>query len=150
MSGINFTSIDVISSISTLNSVVDLWNDGVRSYDEINEKLHIPRPTIRRYLKEASDKKIISDTYEEILKSMRKVSNKKLQKTKGKHILCVETNQVYVSIAEASRLTGISSIQKAVDNKNRHAGTLTDGTKLTWKPLTTIEYEKLVSEEPQF
>ena len=145
LSGINFTSIDVISSISTLNSVVDLWNNGVRSYDEINEKLHIPRPTIRRYLKEASDKKIISDTYEEILKSMRKASNKKLQKTKGKHILCVETNQVYVSIAEASRLTGISSIQKAVDNKNRHAGTLPDGTKLTWKSLTTIEYEKLVS-----
>ena len=59
--------------------------------------------------------------------------------------MCVETNQVYVSIAEASRLTGISSIQRAVDNKNRYAGTLPDGTKLTWKSLTTIEYEKLVS-----
>lgn len=145
LSKVDFDVIDITSSISTLNSVVDLWNNGIRSYDEFYEQLHIPRQTVRRYLQEASNKNIISDTYDEILKSIRKASNKKLQKSKGKHILCVETNQVYISISEATKLTGISSIQRAVDNEHRYAGKLPDGTKLTWKSLTTNEYEKLVS-----
>lgn len=144
LSKIDFNAIDITSSISTLGSVVDLWNNGVRSYDEFKKELHIPRPTIRRYLQEASIKGILSERYEDILKEIRMASNKKLQTSKGKHIICVETNQVYVSIAEATRMTGIVSIQRVVDKADRHAGKLPDGTKLTWKSLTRNEYEKLV------
>lgn len=123
------------ASMSKLEQVVDLWNDGVRSYSVYTQKLHKHRATIRKYLFQASEIGIIAESYDEILKQMRIESNHSISVSKGQPIICNETGMKYNSMSEAERLTGISSIRDYFCKNRKYAGTLQDGTKLTWTKI---------------
>ena len=130
-----FNEANRIASVPKLKRVLDLWNLGIRSYDTYRQTLHKDRHTITNMLRLCSEIGLIPLSYQDILKEMRIASNKKLAISKGARVMCNETGEIYYSIAEAMRQTGITSIQSYFSQNRKYAGQLPDGTKLTWSKL---------------
>lgn len=132
LKNIDFEDIDKKCNQSIIVQIGDSWNQGVCSYDDFEKIYHLKRPGIRRFLKQACAIGIISEDYKSVLSKIRLLSNKKLQASKGHRVQCIETGEIYVSIAEAQRKTGIYSIGDVLNGKRQHAGKL-NGVKLSWK-----------------
>lgn len=143
---IDFELIDKLSCSSLTIDIVNYWKSGNKSYDELKALTSLCRLTIRRYLKDACEKGFIDDTYENILKEIRLASNKKLASSKGTRVMCDQTGEVYYSIAEAERQTGIKHIRNFFCQKRNYAGQLSDGTKLTWTKISNEKYEQILLE----
>lgn len=118
--------------------IAELWNDGIRGYDNLKKHIPVDRGTLRRYLKEASKAGLILESYEEILNINRKYSNEKLQKSKGTPVMCNETGEIFVSISEAARQYKkyhASNLLGYFSRNDSYCGILPDGTHLTWIKL---------------
>lgn len=118
--------------------IAELWNDGIRGYDNLKKHIPVDRCTLRRYLKEASKAGLILESYEEILNINRKYSNEKLQKSKGTPVMCNETGEIFVSISEAARQYKkyhASNLLGYFSRNDSYCGILPDGTHLTWIKL---------------
>ena len=133
LNNIDYKKINENSLVSIIKLISQAWNNGIRSYDELCEMFKIKHDGIRRYLKMGCELKLINQNYNDLLKTIRLASNKKLQKSKGCQVICNETNQCFVSIAEAQRLTGAKNISRCLKGIDKHSGKLPDGTKLTWR-----------------
>jgi len=132
-SNIDFNKINKLSLTSIIKLLSTAWNNGIHSYDTLIDMFKLKRDGIRRYLKCGCEIGLINDSYEDLLKTIRLASNKKLQKTKGCQVICNETGELFVSISEAQRKTNAKSICKCLKGEFRYSGRLPDGTRLTWR-----------------
>lgn len=146
LDNIDFEHIDKLSCSSLTIDIANYWKSGIKSYDELKKFTNLCRLTIRKYLKEACEKGFIDDSYENILKEIRLASNKKLANTKGVKVMCDQTREVFYSIAEAERQTGVKNIKGYLYGQRHYAGTLPDGTKLTWTKISNEQYEQMLLE----
>lgn len=135
---------NIASNSSAIVDLSNLWNNGIRSYDDFMEYFHISRPCVRKRLKTAIEIGLIDCDYKHAISEMRITSNKKLAHSKGSPIQCIETGKVFYSIAEAKRC-GYTNIDRFLSGESKYAGTLPDGTKLTWKRITKEEALKYAS-----
>lgn len=77
LKNIDFKRIDTKSCSSLIIDVSNYWNDNIKSYDELQYLLGVCRDTVRRYLEIACEKGFINETFDDVLKEIRKASNKK-------------------------------------------------------------------------
>ena len=134
---INFHSIDYLECHKyslglKVIQIAEAWNKGIRGYKELKKHFNMNRSTIRRYLKDACDTKLINESYEEVLKINRKLGGVEIQKTKGVSVKCIETNEVFNSLAEAQRKYKVD-LSRYFNHNGKYCGTLPDGTRLTWQ-----------------
>lgn len=148
-STIDFSYIDKISCGSQIIQVANFWNDGIKSYDELTRLTNLSRDTVRKYLKKASEYSYVSEAYEEILKRVRLDSNKKISNSKSYRIMCNQTGEVFCSIKEAQRQTGVTGIRNCLTGEQSYAGKLPDGTKLTWTKISNEQYEQILKVESE-
>ena len=135
LSYIDFNKCNEYAIINYCNRISELWNNGIRGYENIRKYIPVSRTTIRRYLREASNIGLIHESYDEILKINRPYSNKQLQVSKGTSVKCNETGEIFPSISEASRAYrqyGCSNLLRYFCKGGKFCGHLPDGTPLTW------------------
>lgn len=129
-----YVEADKRANISQLKKLLILIKDGVRSYDEFCNRLHKKYCAVHNMIKRAHDLNLI-DNYEIFCKEMKFETAKKKMISRGIPIICDQTGIVYPSLQEAVRKTGIQSLKNYFYSSMDHAGTLPDGTKLTWTKL---------------
>lgn len=132
----NYSQANEKATILLLSQISHKWNEGVRSYDQLEQIFHIKRPAIRRYLKLACDLNLIDSDYQDLLSEIRWASNKKIARSKGIQVVCNETGEVFYSLSEAECKMGIS-LRSYFSQKRKFAGKLPDGTPLTWRKIIT-------------
>jgi predicted DNA-binding protein YlxM (UPF0122 family) len=124
--------------------VCDLWRQHY-NMKEISNQLNIKKSLVRRYLKQGSIINLCDyDPAVEIYKNYHNAHDRNnSQKNK---IVCVNTNEVFESILQASKTYGIhiTCISNNAKGRQSFAGKLPDGTKFHW-----MYYEDWLKENPQ-
>lgn len=134
LSNVDLEECNNFAQISILIKVSKLWNNNIRSYDELKNELHFDRPTIRKYLKKCSESKLIKESYSEILSIVRKYSNKKLAISKGQKVLCNETGEIFNTYKEANKKYH-AELSNYFSKNYKTSGHLPNGTRLTWTKI---------------
>jgi len=124
---------------------IDLWNEQERSYDYVMTKLHITKHTVLDYAKRAIELGMIDVDYKTFGKIMSRKGWDIISRKKSTPVICNETGQVFKSMTEAQQIMGCTNISNQVAGKSKYAGTLPDGTRLTWKKISYEEYSQLKS-----
>ena len=148
----NYTLEDLIQIdrlCNTTSFVVDVandWNMGINDYSELSKKNNVSKGMIRSCIKKACYAGLINNTYDECLLILRKSgqTNRREKQFEATRVICNETQKVYRSLGEA-RSDGYCHVWDCLKGKREFDGTLSDGTKLTWKEITEEEYQKLKS-----
>ena len=85
-------------------------------------------------------------------KQLSEETKQKLRKACSKTIICITTGQVFYSLHEAGRITGINngSISDVCLGKRKHAGKSPDGTRLKWRYVKDLPKPKLTPEQRQY
>lgn len=137
-----FIKANELSQQSNVYKFARLWNNDIKSYDELSTQLHVCNSTIKKYAKQCIELGLINCDYNTFLSIIRLASNSKLAHTKGNRILCEQTKQVFYSISDAERKMNLPSLRSYFYRKGSYCGTLEDGTKLTWRKISEDEYQK--------
>lgn len=116
---------------TTLNKVVELWNNGSISQKEISKQLHMGQEKLRNYLKIA-DKIGLIDYDPIINKTKTQLLNlQNANKRKMKRVMCINDGKIFDSYAEAERYYGLK-VGKSV-------GAVCSGKKKSIKGLKFIQ-----------
>lgn len=142
-----FKDIDKASCSSLIIDISNYWNNGINSYDQLKELTRLSHATVRTYLKKACENNYITESYNDVLRKIRCSSNKKIAASKSYRIICDQTGELFCSIKEAARKTGVTNIRDYLSGKYTYAGKLSDGTKLTWTKISNEQYEQMLSKE---
>jgi len=123
----------------SLNSLVktacELWNTLEYSVKDIGILLKLNSSTIAGYLKKGTQIYWCKyNSEEERVKNLKNMTSKSIKAT-SKKVRCIETNQIFDSIMEASRKMNCSDphISSCCKGKRNTCGKLEDGTKLHWE-----------------
>jgi predicted transcriptional regulator len=124
---------------SSLNNFVklacNLWQVDGYKVKHIAYILKLSTSTIVKYLKRG---KLLNwcdyDSQKEIIENLKNMTPKAM-KVISKKVRCIETNQIFESIMDASRQIGCSDshISQCCKGKRNTCGKLEDGTKLHWE-----------------
>ena len=137
-----FDLADLKSQHSNVILFGKLWNNNIRDYETIMNKLTIKsKSTIRRYGKLCIDLGIINYTYKQLLDILKKNSLDIKMPHKGQPIKCVQTNECFCSIRSAEQKLGIHHIERFFSGKYSYCGKLDNGTRLTWEKISRQEYK---------
>jgi len=117
-----------------VKKVCDLWNSGIKSAKEIAKLLKRGKSSIIRFLKQGVE-----------LNWCNYNPNISFLKVACKKVICLNTNEIFNSITEASKIfnTYKTCISACCKGKQKSAGKLEDGTKLKW--MYYDEYLKTIS-----
>ena len=113
----------------------NLWNSNKYSVKEIATIIKVNSSTVIRYLKQGNKIKwCYYNSEEEKAKNLKNMTIKSISVT-SKMVKCIETNQIFKSIMEASRVMGCSDshISRCCKGKRKSCGKLEDGSKLHWE-----------------
>lgn len=137
---IDFIKCDIDSQKSLFIETCKLWDSGIHDKYKIAKILGVSHDTIRNYL--IKSEKLGCSTYKhaEYYKNAVINSRKKSAFTQGNPVMCIETGDIFRSITSVKKTVGFS-VQYAINDQNKTAGALEDGTKLHWRNLTTEELE---------
>ena len=124
----------------------ELWNSGITDYDYYYKRFHCNRHFVRDKLVLCSQLCLIKESEQEIYRITKINAGTKISVTKGQPIMCNETGEVYHSIEQVKRKTGINVSNYFRSNRNdKYAGQLSDGTKLTWTKLSKEQYNDIIN-----
>ena len=134
LNNIDYVKCHKISQLSYAVLISKLWNNNIKTYNEIKRYLSVSNVTIRKYLKIACDIGLIPETYEEIKNINIKLGHEKTASHKKQKVLCNETGEIFNSYKEANEKYGFNSNNYFVRH-DKFSGTLPDGTRLTWTKI---------------
>lgn len=112
--------------------IANAWNKGNKTVNDLCDELKMSNTTIWKRLKEAYEIGLIKESPNQIKRINRVAKYKKYGHPNEKTVVCNETGEVFQSIREASKKYHANIYAYFSDKKRKHAGTLSDGTKLTW------------------
>lgn len=129
-SNISIPKCEEAAITSNVVLAAQLWNEGFMCGD-IRKRLGRSSSTIVNYLLRAADIGLCNynPLYAKQLSQQQAVTKKK------RKVRCVETNEIFDSLADARRKYGISNssnIIRSINNPNIHAG-IYNGVKLSWE-----------------
>ena len=134
---VNWSQCHEYACSSIVKNICDLWEKGIHNTQEIADIIKLHRSTVIRNLKKGN--KIGWCDYnpkEEIYKGTKK-GTKKMKETNIKKVICLNTKQIFNSLAEASiyyNLKNSSSICGCCKGYNKSAGKDPEtGEKLKWE-----------------
>lgn len=134
-----------LSHRSVVSQFAELWNSGITDYDYYYKRFHCNRHFVRDKLVLCSQLGLIKESEQEIYRITKINAGTKISVTKGQPIMCNETGEVYHSIEQVKRKTGINVSNYFRSNRNdKYAGQLSDGTKLTWTKLSKEQYNEII------
>lgn len=129
-SDISISKCEEAALTSNVVLAAQLWNEGLMC-GEIQRKLELSQSTVVGYLNRAAE---IGLCNYDSLYAKQLSQQQAIEKIK-RRVRCVETNEVFDSIADARRKYGISNssnIIRSINNPKCHAG-IYNGIKLSWE-----------------
>lgn len=127
---INHRMCEIAAAQSNIVEAARMWNDGAMS-GEIAKKLFVAPGTVIQYLKRAAAIGLCNYTpYDGHIRSQ-----KMALKPRRRRVRCINTGEVFESIAEAGKKYNISSLSNIIRSctiQGRHAGEL-NGELLSWE-----------------
>ena len=95
-------------NITKHNTVIQLWNDGIKDTKIIAVKCNMHQGTVNRYLKDAHVKGLCEYDINKIINERRKNAVEASKKKCCKSVICIEKNNIFKSAREANYETGVS------------------------------------------
>jgi len=142
LSNINWVECHKYACKSLVETVCNLWNEGLYDTKKIGEVLKLSKPTVISFLKKGKETGICSyDAKEELRKCGMNTGGLGLNKKK---VICVTTNKIFDSLTMAGKSIEISDngIRSCCRGRNKSAGKHPiTGEKLVW--MYYDEYLKL-------
>lgn len=143
LNDIDFDEANVYASAPSFKRICELWDNGNHDLNDIALQLDIDYSTVLRCLKYGEEIGVCQYVFEEQKEKHRKISAK-IGEDSGQPVLCNETNEIFSSIAKASRFYNCN-LYKYFYKEQKYCGTTSDGTKLTWIKLSKQQYEYIKS-----
>lgn len=147
-----FEKCESLSQESRVRTIASLWNEGVHEYISLGEELGVSKDTVRNLLQIASTAGLIQKSWKEIKEMIRPNLYRGTKEKLGHQIMCNETGEAFISIAEAAKVVGLkthANLSAHLNGKRDYCGKLPDGTKLTWKKITKEEYNEIKNKEKE-
>jgi predicted transcriptional regulator len=135
LSKVDWLECHKLSLNSFVKTACELWNTLEYSVKDIGNLLKLNPSTIVGYLKKGTQIYWCKyNSEEEKIKNLKDMTSKSIKAT-SKKVRCIETNQIFNSITEASRKMNCSDphISSCCKGKRKTCGKLEDGTKLHWE-----------------
>lgn len=143
LNDIDFDEANIYASAPSFKRICELWDNGNHDLNDIALQLDIDYSTVSRCLKYGEEIGICQYVFEEQKEKHRKISAK-IGEDSGQPVLCNETNEIFSSIAKASRFYNCN-LYKYFYKEQEYCGTTSDGTRLTWIKLSKQQYEDIKS-----
>lgn len=140
---VDFDSCDLLSQKSDFIRICEIYDSGVHDIDEIRKIIGLSDTSIIAHLKHGE--KIGHSTYNhaEAMRERNNIRKNKVAKTNGQLLYCIETNEIFYSIAAAKRCYG-GNIDSYLKGEIDYAGMLEDGTKLHYNRISQEESNSLI------
>ena len=140
---VNFDFCDVLSQKSDFIRICEIYDSGVHDIDKIREIIGLSCTSIIAHLKHSEE--IGCSTYNHIdaIRERNEFRKNKVAKSNGQLLYCIETNEIFYSIAAAKRCCG-GNIDSYLNGEIDFAGVLEDGTKLHYNRISQEELNSLV------
>jgi hypothetical protein len=135
LSKVDFHQCDLNANSSLLIKSIEMWSLSNHSIDEIAKQLNVCKATVLTYLKQG-EKYGLCLLRNNVINISNKKRGKNFTKTHGCKVRCIETNETFISFAEASRKYKGIDLTRYFKRGDKYAGKLPDGTKLTWEKQT--------------
>ena len=140
---VDFDLCDILSQKSDFIRICEIYDSGVHNINKICEIIGLSDTSVIRHLKRSEE--IGCSTYKHI-ESMHKrndIRKNKIANSNGQLLYCIETNEIFYSVAAAKRYYG-GDINSYLKGKTDYAGILENGTKLHYKKLSQEDADILV------
>jgi very-short-patch-repair endonuclease len=121
-----------------IKRICNEWNNGVKSIVELQDKLKLSDTTIRRYLYMASKNHVINESIEDIKQLNFQHMLKTYNHPRNTLVMCNETGEIFHNFKEAQNKYHGNISNYFRDENRKFAGTLSDGTRLTWTRLEKV------------
>lgn len=132
---VDFNYCDAISQKSDFIRICEIYDSGIHNIDDICKIVGLSYEAIIAHLKHSEEIGCSTYNHIEATRERNELRKKKLAKTNGNLLYCIETNEIFYSIASAKRCHG-GALDKYLKGKIDYAGTLDDGTKLHYMRIT--------------
>lgn len=129
----DWKAIVTMSSRKLPKECLELWESGIRSTEQIANKLHITPASVSSYLKQYALRGICD--YD--AKVQRHIGRKFAQEARKRKIICETNNMIFDSINEASSFAGVTpnAIQNCLAGRCGTSGKDSNNNRLKWKYL---------------
>lgn len=138
LSSVDFEKCNIQAFEKIYLSVCKLWDKGL-NINEICETLKISNTTAIKYLCFGEKQNICSYNHQKELNRNKIKKGIKSSISNGQAVQCIETDEVFSSMTMASKYYHCA-VGEYFRFHRSYAGILPDGTKLTWKKISTQEY----------
>ena len=140
---VDFDSCDLLSQKSDFIRICEIYDSGVHDIDKIREIIGLSSTSIITHLKHSEE--IGCSTYNHVnaMRERNEFLKNKVANTNGNLLYCIETNEIFYSIATAKRFYG-GDINSYLKGKISYAGMLEDGTKLHYNKITQEKADVLI------
>ena len=140
---VNFDSCDILSQKSDFIRICEIYDSGVHDIDQIREIIGLSSTAIIAHLKHSEEIGCSTYNHVDAMCERNEFRKNKVAKTNGQLLYCIETNEIFYSIAAAKRCYG-GNIDSYLKGEIDYAGILDDGTKLHYNRISQEESDSLV------
>ena len=138
LSKVNWDNCEKISDISTIKIIANEWDSGLKSVQQLIDKLSLSDNIIRKYLYKASDIGLIPESINDIKKLNIEYRNKIYGEPRAKKVKCDQTGEIFSSFREANKKYNADVgryFKRKIENGTETSGYLPNGTRLTWTKI---------------
>ena len=142
---VDFDSCDLLSQKSDFIRICEIYDSGVHDIDKIREIIGLSSTSIIAHLKHSEE--IGCSTYNHVnaMRERNEFRKNKVAKSNGQLLYCIETNEIFYSIAAAKRCHG-GQLDGYFRGEVDHAGVLEDGTKLHYNRIMIDDVDTLLKD----
>lgn len=144
-SNVNWKYADLISQPSDFQRICEMYDNGVHDVNVISEEVGLCTGVVIEHLKHSEAIGCSTYRHKEGKMERNEKRRKRLSISKGQCLLCLETNEIFPSIATAKRYYG-GSVDDYLAGRMDYAGELPDGRKIHYRRLQKDEVDIYIRE----
>lgn len=137
---------DLISQPSDFQQICKMYDSGVHDVDVIAKEIGLCAATVIQHLIHSEEIGCSTYKHSDGLYERNELRKQRLSSANGCCLLCVETNEIFPSIATAKRYYG-GNIDRYLAGKVDCAGVLPDGQKIHYRRIDKSDIDYFVTEE---
>lgn len=143
-SNVDWIQADLISQPSDFQKICMLYDTETHDVEKIAHQVGVCTATVIQHLIHSEEIGCSSYKHKDGLIERNELRKQKISSSNGAYLLCLETNEIFPSIATAKRYYG-GRIDQYLAGKADHAGILPDGRQAHYKRIQKFEVDDFVN-----
>lgn len=131
---IDFDKCDLNADKNLLIKFAESW-EKFHDLEKVCQELHYSKEPAIKYLKQTEKYKLSTYCHKDEIINRIELGKKKISKSNGKAVKCIETGEIFTSRAKAREKYKVNLSRYFNNPNSQYAGTLPDGTKLHWEKV---------------